>query len=195
MKYLAALLLALGVAAGAVDPYLSVKVSQPWDEGVQEVYRVLPDLGIGARFPRTSRVAIDLGLTGTYAAGIGEFSKMSMWDLAARFGAEFTLNQALGWYVTPGVMYMYVQETAPDHDEEHNIITRAEGGGAIGFFGKSGVMLVREGNFHLNVEAGMDLAAVPTYREKVYEYVGTYWLPMFGFNLGLVAGFGAPRAD
>ncbi|UCG43983.1 MAG: hypothetical protein JSU73_05060, partial [candidate division WOR-3 bacterium] len=188
MKYSAALLLVLGVAAGAVDPYVSLKVSQPWDEGVQELYRVLPDLGVGVRFPRTSRVAIDLGLTGTYAAGVGEFSDMSLWDLAARFGAEFMVNRALGWYMTPGVLYMYAQETAPYVDDEHNIITRTHGGGAIGFFGKSGLMLLREGDFHLNFEAGMDLVAVPTYRERIFEYTSTYWLPMFGFNLGLVAG-------
>jgi hypothetical protein len=191
-------LTAVATATGAVSPYLSARVCQPWDENIQATYRVLPELGLGLRSLRTPTLALDGGLSARLAGGAGEFADFRYWDATGRIAVEFTLNRTLGLYVSPGVLYKYAVESRPDHDSAHNIIRRDFGGGNIGFFTRAGVTLFRVRDLHLSVETGMDLVAVQTDRQVDWGPFGGwgyYWLPLHGFDLGIVVGFGGARTD
>lgn len=184
--------LAAAALAAPVDPYLSLKVCQPWAEDIRATYRALPELELGIRSPRTRAVALAAGLSGRYADGVGENSAFRFWDVTGRIAAEFTLERTLGIYLAPGVFYKYAAERWPDHDEQHNIIYTDVGGGSIGFALHAGLELLRAGPFELKVETGMDLVSVQTDRlvKTGYWYDGSwyYWLPLSGFDLGLKLG-------
>ncbi|MFO7674767.1 MAG: hypothetical protein R6X12_00400 [bacterium] len=195
---LVALVLAAATAAGAVHPYLALRVCQPWDEDIQATYRALPELGFGVRSPRTDKVALDAGLSARLANGAGEFSDFRLWDATGRIAVEFVLNRTLGLAVAPGVLYKYAVERRPDHDSAHNIIQRDFGGSSIGFFARAGVTLFRFGEAHLNVETGMELVSVQTARRVDWGPFG-WWgyqrLPLHSFDLGIVVGYGGARSD
>ena len=199
---LLALALVTVMPAGALNPYVSARVCQPWDEDIQATYRILPELGLGVRSPRTPTVALDAGLSGRFANGVGEFSDFRFWDATGRIAVQFTLNRTLGLHLSPGVLYKYASERQPDHDSAHHILLRDYGGSSIGFFSRAGVMLLRGRNLHLDVETGMELVAVQTDRRlgvyprrEVYGWGGYQWLPLYAFDLGIVVGYNGTRPD
>jgi hypothetical protein len=182
------LALAMGMNA---SPGVRVSAGQFLAQDMNSTYGVFPELGLSACLERTTHVAVMFELCADYARSYSWTGTTNLVTCGLRVGPEFRSSPADEFYFTPGLEVVHAAEQYPGYDTVSGVIgSNWYQGTAIGFFSALGVQLVPAGAWALNVELGIDLAAIPTARplDDYYGYYdfSTYMINRSSISLGLV---------